>query len=132
MINERLQRFGDAIESYQTAMRVEPNATGPRSNLAVLLENLAPNVAPEQREQFLRRAKKLRKESLPLLARDAALAPNMGRIQYQYGLALYLDGQLDGAMKQLEKAVELEPENEEFEQARRLLKEKIDSMQYFE
>jgi tetratricopeptide (TPR) repeat protein len=121
--------YREAIESYQTAIRVEPNTTGPRSNLANLLEQLAPRLPPEQRDAMLERAKTLKQEELPLLARDARLAPNLGAIQYRYGLALYLDGQLEKALEQLEKAAELEPDNPDFQTAVRLLKEKMDEAQ---
>lgn len=128
-ICEQLGRYGEAIESYQTAIRVEPHAVGARTNLASLLEQLAPNVPDSEREPLLKRVKTLRKQELPLLARDAALAPQIAGIQYRYGLLLYLDGQLDAALSQLEKAVQLEPDNPEFQTAVRLLKEKMDSSQ---
>lgn len=122
---ERLQRFGEAIESYKTAIRIEPNTTGPRSNLANLLEQLAPRVAPDQAAEFEERAAQLKKQELPLLARDAGLAPNIALVQYRYGLALYFDRQLDASLKQLRRAVELDPENQEYRTAVRLLLEKM-------
>lgn len=125
MICEQLGQFGDAIEAYQTAIKVEPGTTGPRSNLANLLEQLAGRVEPSEAAKFSERSKELRKEELPLLGRDAKLAPDLGAIQYRYGLALYMDGQNELAMKQLETAVELEPENQDFATALKLLKEKL-------
>ncbi|MEO1619168.1 MAG: cytochrome c3 family protein, partial [Planctomycetota bacterium] len=126
---DRLGRVGDAIESYQTAIRVEPKSTGSRSELASLYERYASRVDPQKGQQMLQQAKLLRKQELPLLARDAKLAPKIGALQYQYGLALYLQNQFEAAEKQLELAVELEPENEQFALALRLLREKLDSGQ---
>ncbi|MCO8120870.1 tetratricopeptide repeat protein [Stieleria sp. TO1_6] len=125
MVCEQLGRYGEAIEAYQTAIRVEPRTTGPRSNLSNLLEQLAPSVPPGEQAALLKRAKQLKQEELPLLARDAGLAPELGAIQYRYGLALYLDGQMDKALQQLEKAVQLEPDNQDFQTAVKLLKEKM-------
>lgn len=124
-ICEQLGRYGEAIEAYQTAIRVEPNAVGARTNFAGLLEQLAPSVPEDERETILQRVKTLRKQELPLLARDAKLAPQIAGIQYRYGLLLYLDGQLDEALTQLEKAVTLEPENGDFRTAVELLKQKM-------
>ena len=126
---ERMGRFGEAIEAYQTAIRIEPKSVGARTNLASLLEQLAPRVPDDEREALLARVKSLRREELPLLARDAKLAPQFAGLQYRYGLLLYLNGRLDEALVQLEKAVRLEPQNEEFRTAVRLLKEKIDGQE---
>ncbi|MCA9137195.1 MAG: tetratricopeptide repeat protein [Planctomycetales bacterium] len=128
-ICEQLGRYDEAIDAYQTAIRVEPKAVGARTNFASLLEQLAANVPEEERPRLLARVRQLRKAELPLLARDAKLAPEIAGIQYRYGLLLYLDGQLDLALVQLEKAAGLEPDNEEFRTAVALLKEKIDGQQ---
>jgi tetratricopeptide (TPR) repeat protein len=64
---------------------------------------------------------------LPLLARDAQLAPNNAQVQYRYGLALYLRGDLQGALRQIELATKLDPKADEFALALKLLREKIDS-----
>lgn len=143
VICERLGKFTDAIQSYQTAIRVEPNSTGARSQLASLLEQLSSGVGPEDRETMLAKVKQLRKQELPLLARDAKLAPEIGQLQYRYGLALYLDSQvkaeagenelaavqLKAAEQKLKRAAELEPNNEQFALALRLLREKLDDKQ---
>ena len=76
----------------------------------------------------MQRAEELRAQELPLLGRDADLAPENANVQYRYGLALYLAGKLDEAMERLEKAVDLDPTMPTFRQARDLLKEKIDSV----
>ncbi len=128
-ICEQLGRYGEAIEAYQTAIRVEPKTVGPRANLAGLLDRLAPSVPDAEREQILRRVKELRRDELPLLARDAALAPDLPHLQYQYGLLLYLNGQLEPAMQQLQKAAALDPTNADFRTAVDLLKEKMQQSQ---
>ena len=125
MLCEQQGRFDEAIAAYETAMRVEPSMTGPRTNLAATLERVAQETRSRQAPAYLARAKQLRSEELPLLARDAALAPDNADIQYRYGLALYLAGQNTEALKQLETAVELAPDVEVFQTAVRLLKEKL-------
>lgn len=125
MLCEARGRFNEAMDAYQTAMRVEPTTAGPRTNLAALLEQLASQSSPVKRADLIQRVDELRSGELPLLARDAGLAPENAAIQYRYGLALYLANRLDEAMQQLEQAVGLEPENEDFRQARDLLKQKL-------
>jgi Flp pilus assembly protein TadD len=118
-------RFAEAQQAYETAMKVEPLMAGPRTNLAALLESQAANAPPAEAARLVSRAKKLRAEELPLLARDASLAPDNADLQYRYGLALYLSGDMEGAMKQLQLTVDLAPDVELFRTARDLLKEKI-------
>ncbi len=125
MLCEARGRFEEAVAAYQTAMRIEPTVTGPRTNLAALYDRLAANDRGIAASQYIRRASELRAEELPLLARDASLAPESAELQYRYGLALYLHGDLAGALKQIERAVELAPETEIFQTARDLLKEKM-------
>ena len=62
---------------------------------------------------------------LPLLARDASLAPKNADVQYRYGLALYLSGDNEAALQQLQLAIDLAPDVETFQTALRLLKEKM-------
>ncbi|MCA9145321.1 MAG: tetratricopeptide repeat protein [Planctomycetaceae bacterium] len=127
-----------AEAAYQTAIRVEPHVTGPRTNLAALLErqaeeaeNNARRIAQQNREaaiesimesQKLReRVAELRKGELPLLGRDAKLAPDNAAIQYRYGLSLYLHGEADEALAALTNAVRLEPNTPDFVLALALL-----------
>ncbi len=123
---QELARYQDAIEAYQNAIKVEPNAVGARTNFADLLDRLAATGRPQSAEMN-ELAKQLRKEELPLLGRDAKLAPENAPVQYRYGLALYLDGDYKGALKQLERAVELDPSVEVYQTALRLLREKIEA-----
>ncbi len=121
---EQLGRYGEAIDSYQDAIRVEPNSTGARSNFAELLDSLAQAGGPQAAEMTAL-AKQLRRAELPLIARDAALVPDNAHVQYRYGLALYLNGKDDEALVQLQKAVELAPAVEDYQTALRYLKEKM-------
>ncbi len=132
IIYEGMARDEDAIAAYETAIRVEPTATGPRSNLASLLDRLAEteraaamqlaqqrqrDAAVERlmkEDKYRSRALELRREELPLLARDAALAPNNAMIQHRYGLNLYLVGEGEAAEAPLRRAVELAPDRNEF------------------
>jgi tetratricopeptide (TPR) repeat protein len=125
LICEARGRYDEAIAAYETALRVEPTATGPRTNLASLLEQLVGQAPPTSQPAIIDRAKQLRQEELPLLGRDADLAPRSAAIQYRYGLALYLAGEMKQAMERLERAVDLEPNVDQFRQARDLLREKL-------
>lgn len=125
MMCEARGRYREAVVAYETAMRVEPTTTGPRTNLAALLEQMASQSSPAVQAQIIARVKQLRADELPLLGRDVALAPDIAAAQYRYGLALYLAGKLDEAMDRLERAVELEPQTPAFRQARDLLKEQM-------
>jgi len=125
MLCEGRGRYQDAIEAYETAIRTEPEMTGPRTNLASMLERVVDQTPPEQRPVIMQRVEQLRADELPLLARDAALAPDNPGIQYRFGLALYLAGKLEQAREQLELAVQLAPDVPVFRQARDLLQQKI-------
>ena len=126
MLCEGQGRPEEAIQAYRTAIRVEPNTTGPRSNLSSLLERVASQRSATQAAEMLEEAEKLRSEELPLLERDAKLAPENASVQYRLGLALYLAGRMDDAMEKLELATKLEPDVPDFKQARDLLKEKLE------
>lgn len=131
LLCEATGRIGEAVESYKTAIRVEPRTVGPRSNLAGLMDNLlqaqiaAGEATPERIAETRRSIAQLRREELPLLARDAALVPDHAPLQYRLGLAYYLNDEIQRAVEHLERAVELEPENEEFATGLRLLREKL-------
>lgn len=123
VLYENLGRDAAAEDAYRTAIRVEPRMTGPRSNLAALLEKSTassggPNAAgstPTPEEQLrIEEAKRLRREELDLLARDARLLPDSGPLQYRYGLSLYLHDQPGEAEKALRSACALEPDNDQY------------------
>jgi Flp pilus assembly protein TadD len=53
------------------------------------------------------------------------LAPDSAPIQYRYGLALYLDGQLEAAEQALRRAAQLDPQVPDFQLAMALLYQKL-------
>ena len=122
VLYETLGREADALAAYRTAMRVEPRMTGPRSNLADLLDRICErelqrSIDGQPNAQVLQlqaEAKQLRREELELLARDARLLPNSGSVQYRYGLSLYLNGEQEKAEQALRAACRLEPDNDRF------------------
>jgi len=122
-----------AADAYRDAIRTEPGLTGPRSNLAALLERIleqetrrfGPDKLPQRVRGYPREIETLRQEELKLLARDARLLPDSGPIQYRYGLSAYLNGDADAAEKALLHACELEPDNDQFLFALALFYEKF-------
>ena len=90
-----------------------------------MLDRVAGQVGGARQIEFLQRAKKLRKDELPLMARDAKLAPENAEIQYRYGLLLYLNGDNKAALNQLLLASELAPDDDRYQTAVRLLEEKM-------
>lgn len=127
ILAERQQDFDTAANAYRTAINVQPDVTGPRSNLAALYEGLAQGVPPNspQAQNAHTEVARLRAEELKLLERDAKLAPESGMIQYRLGLAYYLAGEMKKARVALQKACEVEPDSEQFQMALRLLDEKM-------
>ena len=141
MLSEQRGQWADAIRAYNNAIRVQPESTGARSNLAALLDRLLPLAGQDPTAAQALAAvggadgldgvekiiKQLRHEELPLLARDAELAPDLADVQYRYGLALYLSGDSQGAEKYLQRAVDLAPEVEVFSVALQALQRQLQS-----
>jgi tetratricopeptide (TPR) repeat protein len=129
LLNEGRGDFREAIDAYRLAMQVEPNTAGPRSNLATLLENLSQSQLQQGKitaadvERNQQTVLELRQAELPLIERDAALLPDNANLQYRLGLAYYLNGHLAKAIEQVQRAVELEPENTSFSETLKLLRE---------
>jgi tetratricopeptide (TPR) repeat protein len=115
---EARQRFDEAINEYQTAMRIEPDTVGPRGHLSNLIESLAGSAPDDLRKQYRDYARQLRAEELPLIARDAALAPEIADVQFRYAASLYLNGRLKEAFQQVDRAIQLAPEIERYQQFR--------------
>lgn len=146
-LEEQLGNDEQAEKYYRTAMQVEPTTTGPRANLASLLEQRGELAAAEarhvqqqgntqrytelmrRREELIDEAEPLRAEELKLLERDARLAPEIGAVQYRFGLALYLAERMEDAEAALQKAVDLEPRNAAFLSALALLLERLEKYQ---
>lgn len=131
LLSERQRNPGSAIQNYRNAIAVQPDVTGPRTNLAALYEQLSRQVQPgsPQHSNTLREIQQLRAGELKLLARDAELANESAPIQYRYGLALYLGGQLEEALSAMERACLLEPRGEEFRMGLTLLLERLGKQQ---
>lgn len=113
-LDEQLQDIPGAITSFRNAIRVEPYRTGPRRELARLLEmvanddrfaNLREQLKPSAGEIRL-----LRAQEVDLLARDAQLLPGDPRPHYDRGLLLYLLDRLDDARLEFEEAVRISPD----------------------
>lgn len=123
---ESMQRYDEAIAAYQTAIDVEPNMTGPRTNYAALLEQLADGPWRSRGETLRRKIEQLRRQELPLIRRDAQLVPDLAPVQYRYGLSLYLAGELDAALEQLRKTMQLDPQTIQYRQAYEALRRQIE------
>lgn len=129
LLAEQLGDVRAAQQAYETAMAVEPNAAGPRANLAGLLEQMAQSERDEMtRSKLVERVAVLRREELELLARDAKLAPTNAMIRYRFGLSLYLQGRLDDAQAELREAVRLAPNTSDFVLALALLYQKLNRL----
>lgn len=127
VILEHLGRDDEAEAAFRLAMRLDANTVGPRTNLATLLATQAARtrVQAEQaaargdRQLFAQLLEKLASddvfvgnllaEEVERLQRDAILAPDIGGLQYQLGVALYLADRTDEGEAALRRAIELEP-----------------------
>lgn len=127
ILAEQQGRDEQAMRHYEAAIQVEPRVAGPRTNLAAVIErNLTARGQVPEDSPLLEEVRQLRKEELPLLARDVSLLPEAAPIQYRYGLALYVDGQKQAAVAPLVKAAELEPEQPAYAQAVAMLYESLE------
>jgi tetratricopeptide (TPR) repeat protein len=120
---ESQEEWTQAKTSYETAIRIEPSVVGPRSNLSILLERVANDFAlpPAERrfqldtdisEPALRASVlELTTAEADLLKRDAALAPQLAPLHYQYALALVRLKDYPQAQTALKRASEIEPDN---------------------
>lgn len=124
ILAEQQNRSQQAIKHYSDAIAVEGSVTGPRTNLATLLEaNLAQQrTGGPIQEQLAAAIRRLRLEEMQLLERDMNLLPDNAPIVYRYGLALYInrdsvDNALEKSATHLTRAAELAPENPQFAQA---------------
>lgn len=124
--HESQEEWDAARTSYETAIRTEPQTIGARSNLSVLLERAADDLAlaPTERRFQLQGendANRLRSESTKflreeseLLRRDVELVPHLALLHYQYALALVRLKEFEKANSEMKLASELEPQNTNF------------------
>ena len=126
---QNLGQWSQAEDEYQTAIRVEPNSIGARTNLADLYDNQfeaarqritdyvrSGDRASVEREDAAANALfgkigQLRTEELGLLERDVLLAPDVAAIQEQIGLTRILGRWTKEAETALVTATLLEPRN---------------------
>lgn len=124
---ESLGKTDEAEAAFRLAMRLDPNTVGPRTNLAMLLATRAARLKAEaqaaarqgDRERaalLLDRLSSddvfvghLLEEETERLQRDAKLAPQIAELQYQLGVALYLQDRTEEAEQALRRAIELDP-----------------------
>jgi tetratricopeptide (TPR) repeat protein len=112
-LNEQLGDVAGAIDSFRSAIRVEPYRTGPRRELARLLDMVATDPVLATLRDKIRvdpdEIIRLRAQEVDLLARDAQLLRGDPRPHYDRGLLLYLLGRLDDAREALAEACRLSP-----------------------
>ena len=125
-IYESEGKLEKAEDAYRAAIKVEPSFTGPRSNLAAILEQksrrLTNEAARGNNSSSLARliqtlsaeSKRLRVEENQLLRIDVQRAGDLTSAHglfYRYGLSSYLMGDQETAEKYLLKAYENDPES---------------------
>ncbi|GAB5405752.1 MAG: tetratricopeptide repeat protein [Aureliella sp.] len=133
ILAEQQGRNQQGIQHYQDAIAVESAVTGPRTNLATLLEsNLAQQTSGGKiQAQLAETVRALRLEELRLLERDVNLLPDSAALSHRYGLALYLnrdsvDGALEKSATYLTRAAELDPRNPQFAQLAAMIYQKLE------
>jgi tetratricopeptide (TPR) repeat protein len=115
MLARDLGNYDEATSELRTAIRLEPQLTGPRTELA----NIVARQNPASEE-----IAKLRAEEADNLDRDTQLLPDNAAVFYRLGLLRYLLGEYTAASRALTKACELAPENYDFRMTVALLEEK--------
>jgi tetratricopeptide (TPR) repeat protein len=116
-------RTEEAIQHLVDAIRLEPYLSGPRAELASLMQE---NKGPDAQENKGNDAeiKRLRTEEADLVERDSKLAPDNADIFYRLGLLRYTLGDYEKADTALRMAVAKSPRNYEYLMALALLQEK--------
>ncbi|MGD9636157.1 MAG: multiheme c-type cytochrome [Pirellulales bacterium] len=107
--------FDEAEKELRTAIRLEPQLTGPRSELASLLMRENPN-----NEEI----SELRAGEADNLDRDSKLLPDNAVVFYRLGLLRYLLGEYTAAARAMNRACELVPSNFDYRMTLALLHEK--------
>ena len=101
--------------------------TGPRSNLATLLENLATQTRRRGRTGIDRCVfANYAWPNCRCCAGTRTWPRTLRRFSIDSDLSLYLAGEMTEAMQQIDLAVQLDPTVAEYRQARDLLRQKID------
>lgn len=132
---EMLGQMDRAEESYRTAISVEPNVSGARVNLAVLLEQKTQVLRSQamamaqqgEREKFQslmqnvqslgQQAAQLRKEEHRLLAVDVKRAEGLSNthlLHYRYAMSCYLQKEFELTEKHLKIALSQQPDSQDY------------------
>ena len=123
-LRESMGQTNQAAESYRTAIRLQPELTGPRSSLAFVLETKVRSLQTQssgsraitqQIDRLNEQIQSLRKKDHELLGVDVRRAkglPGIHVLHYRYGMSSYLQKDLASAEKHLKIASEMEPEQE--------------------
>lgn len=128
-LQERMEQLNQAAESYRTAIRLQPDLTGPRSSLAFILERKVQSLqeqlqsgsrstaATTQIENLAKQINELRAKDHELRGVDierAANLPGVDWLHYSYGMSSYLQGDLTLAEKHLKIAAEMQPDQDNY------------------
>ena len=106
--------FDRAIEAYRTAIRIQPNVRGPRSNLAELLERRMGRTRDMGTAQKLHfQIRDLRRDEANLIGREADLLPEDAELKFRHAQALYLADEEEKAIAAFKKAASLGPQRED-------------------
>lgn len=115
MLARDLGNTDEAITGLRTAIKLEPQLTGPRSELANILV---------QQDPASQEVPKLRAEEADNLDRDTKLLPDSAMTFYRLGLLRYLLGEYTAAQRALMRACELAPADVDYRMTLALLEEK--------
>ena len=131
-LNDRIGNFDQAEKDYRNAIKIQPNVSGPRTNLASLLAKRAGRKTKAEQEEVSREIKALRLEENKLLAVDVQRAKdlqNTDGLHFSYAMSCYLLDDFDKAKKHIKIALDQQPESPQYLQAMTLLLEKLEEFE---
>ena len=116
-MQEQLGNLAAARRELRTVIRIEPYLTGPRGELARLLDQLDSHETQAE-------IRALRTQEVGLLERDIRLLPSTPMLRYRQGMLLYLLDEPARALESLREACRLDPNSYQYWLALALLCEK--------
>ena len=128
-LNDRIGNFDQAERDYRNAIKIQPNVSGPRTNLTRLLAKRAERKTKAEQEEVLQEIKALRLEENKLLAVDVERAKdlqNTDGLHFSYAMSCYLLDDFEKAKKHIKIALDQQPESQQYLQAMTLLLEKLE------
>ena len=131
-LNDRIGNFDQAENDYRNAIKIQPNVSGPRTNLARLLAKRAGLKTKAEQEEVSREIKALRLEENKLLAVDVQRAKdlqNTDGLHFSYAMSCYLLDDFEKAKKHIKIALDQQPESQQYLQAVTLLLEKMEEFE---